>query len=206
MLLITDEANTEMPNLMAIAEYYGMSSSTGLVANLADGEERFKISPIINTDHDIFASGEMPAISITNATAIKISEELRPAQLVTPILVSSDNAYIGETENSGSFNLGVAVEEECDGGTTRIVWLTGADSFNADGASKNELALPIYAIVWMSQPYVSTLGDIDMVIYEGLPLDVTANGALWFGMIAIVLIPTIVFIGGWVYLKKRNKA
>lgn len=205
MLLITDEANTEMPNLMAIAEYYGMSSSTGLVAESADGEERFKISPIINTDHDIFASGEIPAISITNATAIKVSEELRPAQLVTPILVSADNTYIGDAENLGGFNLGVAVEEECEGGTTRIVWLTGADSFNADGASQNELALPIYAIVWMSQPYVSTLGAIDMAIYEGLPLDVTANGALWFGIIAIAVIPLSVFISGWIYIKKRNK-
>ncbi len=207
MVLITDEDNLSMKNLMSIAEYYGMSSSVGLIGE-TDGEEgvKYTISPVLNPDHDVFSALDSLDISITNATAINISGDLRSSQLVTPIVTSSEKAYIGEAQNTGVFNVGVAVEEECPNAITKIVWFTGADSFNGEGASQNELTLPIYAMAWMSEPYASTLGEIDSSVYEGLPLDITAKVALWFGIIGIAIIPMTVFAAGYVWYKKRNRA
>ena len=196
MLLITNEENLSMPNLMSIAEYYGMRGEA------IDGEVR-EMSARINTDHDIFAAlGDSSDITMLNPSNIEISKELRSAQLVTPILTAAPEAE-GETI---SYNLGVAVEEETSNGTTKLVWFTGADSFSSADSEQSALNLAVYAMGWMSAPYVSALGNIAPTLYEGLPMDVTADGVLWFGIVTIALIPAAVFAGGWIYLKKRNKA
>ena len=137
-----------------------------------------------------------------NPSNIEISKELRSAQLLTPILTAAHQA---DTEEI-IYNLGVAVEEETSNGTTKLVWLTGADSFSSADSSQSALNLAVYAMAWMSAPYTSTLGNIDSTVYEGLPMDVTADGVLWFGIVTIALIPAAVFAGGRIYLKKRNKA
>ena len=196
MILITNEENLSMPNLMSIAEYYGMRGEA------IDGEVR-ELTSRINTDHDIFSAlGDTSDITMLNPSNIEISKELRSAQLVTPILTAARETDTEEV----SYNLGVAVEEETPNGTTKLVWFTGADSFGSADNSQSALNLAVYAMAWTSEPYTSTLGNIDSTVYEGLPMDVTADGVLWFGIVTIALIPAAVFAGGRIYLKKRNKA
>ncbi|MBO5415850.1 MAG: Gldg family protein [Clostridia bacterium] len=220
LLLITSKETLAMENLMSIAEYYGMTSSAELVAEdpvteedaeESEGEEEeydiYELSPVINTDHDIFASFPINeyTVSISQATHIKISDSLRSAQIVTPILTTSDEAYIGEDKTKGVYNLGVAAEEAVDGGTTRMVWLSSAETFNGEDTSNTDLSLLVYAMTWMGESYESTLGDISDPLSEEALLTVSSGTATFLGIFIVLLIPaTLIAVGIVIYVRRRR--
>ncbi|MBQ8140727.1 MAG: Gldg family protein [Clostridia bacterium] len=213
MLLVTGDANISMANLMSIAEYYGVSTSEGYVlekpdeesgTDESDGEsEDYVVEPAVNTEHDIFASFTYTP-SMERVTAITVSEELRRAQLVSPVLTVSD-AYISDPEAADIYTIGVAVEEETEGGTTRIVWFTGADSFNGEDAPQNNLAMLVFSMAWMDETYTSSLGAIPSPIYEDAILNVSTSAYMWLTVLLMIIIPAAVLAGGiFIYVKRRK--
>lgn len=212
LLLVTDEDNVSMKNLMSIAEYYGTSTSEGLISEFVeseseDGEETDEhfITAVVNDGHDMLASFKY-AVDFRNATAIKVSDDLRKAQLVTPIITTSENAYIGDENAKQTYNLGVAIEEETEQGTTKLVWFTGADSFNGEESAKNNLALMVYSLVWMSETYTSSVGEIDAVRYSDAMLNVSSGIAVGLGAVLTLIIPASILTCGLIVNSKRRKA
>ena len=212
LLLVTGEGNVGMKNLSSITEYYGMTVTDGLVcekpeSEAEDGEDTdiHSLTPVLNDSHDILASFKY-SLSIKNANAITVSDELRRSQLVTPIVTTSENAYIGDEGTCAVYNLGVAVEEETEGGTTRLVLVSGADSFNDTSSAQNNLALLVYSLDWLDESYTSSVGKIDGVRFSDTMLNISSGMALGIGVAFSLIIPAALIVGGVIVRAKRRRA
>ena len=142
----------------------------------------------------------------SDANAITISEELRKAQLVTPIVTTSENAYVGDESAKAVYNLAVAVEEETSQGTTRLVWITGADSFNEKESAQNNLAFLVYSLDWLDESYTSSVGEIKGVKFSDDMLNISSGMALGIGVILVLMIPAAVIVSGVTVISKRRRA
>ncbi len=218
MLLLTDKENLSMSNLMSIAKYYGASASAELIAEERTEEEEsesesdtetdiYSLPPVFNTDHDVFA--EFPTdeydVEIKNASPISIGDKLRSALLVTPLITTSENAYVNSTENKGVYNIGIAAEEETESGNTRMVWFACADTFNDEDTSSTDLSILVYAMTWMGKSYDSVLGEISAPLFEDPILTVSSGAAVWLGIFIILVIPaTLITVGIFIYVKRRK--
>ena len=212
LLLITGEENLGMKNLSSITEYYGATAMDGLICEKPEGSTEggeetdvYSIIPVLNDSHDILASFTYTP-SVKNANAIEISDELRRAHLVTPLLTTSDRAYVGDETACAVYNLGVAIEEETDGGTTRLVWVTGAESFNGESALQGNLALLVYSLDWMDESYTSSIGEIKGVRFSEEMLDISSAMALGIGGTIVLISPASVIVYGVAITSKRRKA
>lgn len=222
MILVTSEKNLEMPNLMSIVEYYGVKADAGFVAEpvtedegeaeqeeTESSEEKIdphKFVPQINVNHDLMAIFEGYTIVSVNANPIIKKETVdRSSLIVTDLMISSDNSYVGEDENKkGPYTLGVSIEEVTETGTTKILWFTGADGFNQEEYFKsNNVAVLYYGAVWMEG--YSELGVIDPVAYGDSLLTVGKNSMFWGGITMILIIPTAIIGSGVVICMKRSK-
>jgi hypothetical protein len=206
LLMITDEVATDMPNLLGVAEYYGVTLEKGRVAEIAEEKESFTLTPTLNTDHDIMASMGSYQPKIVNANALTVNKDaLRTSQIVTELIKTSENAYIeGTPDTKASFALGVAVEEEISSGNTRLVWFTGADSFNGDIDSADSLALLVYSTAWLNKTYESEVGTINAVVYgERQPR--MPEKAVSVGAFITIAIPIAIVAAGAIVVNKRKK-
>ena len=194
LLLVTGEENVGMKNLSSITEYYGATAAEGLVCEKPESEGED------GEDVDIHS------LSVKNANAITISEELRKAQLVTPIVTTSENAYVGDESAKAVYNLAVAVEEETSQGTTRLVWITGADSFNEKESAQNNLAFLVYSLDWLDESYTSSVGEIKGVKFSDDMLNISSGMALGIGVILVLMIPAAVIVSGVTVISKRRRA
>ncbi|MBQ7384710.1 MAG: Gldg family protein [Clostridia bacterium] len=211
LLLITGEKNLGMENLMSIAEYYGATGSAELISQEQDTDEEYDahtFTPVINTDHDVFANFPVDeySVSISQATPITVSTSLRSALLVTPILTTSNEAYVGEDKTKGAYNIGVAMEEELDGETTRMVWYSSADTFNSEEATNENISLLVYAMTWMGESYDSSLGEISVPLSDDPLLTVSSSTAGWLAAFIIIIIPAVLITVGVIIYVRRRKA
>ncbi len=223
MILLTSAENIKMENLMSIAEYYGVTSTGEKISENPEAEEgeesdadvtEYTVVPIINSDHDLFSEFNSYSGSLKNAMPIKISEDLRKSQLVTPVLSTSDRAYTDNPDNTEIYTVGVAVEEETAKGTTKLVWITGAESFNgesagdvSDTANQSNILLMLYSAIWTEESYKSNLGAVpNAVWYEDVMLNVSEFASGWLGVLFIFVIPVAVIgIGLFVYFYRKRK-
>ena len=206
LLMITDEAAGDMPNLLGVAEYYGVTLEKGRVAEMVEEKESFTLTPTLNTDHDIMASMGSYQPKIVNANALTVKREaLRTSQIVTELIKTSEEAYIeGAPDTKASLALGVAVEEETQNGNTRLVWFTGADSFNGEIDSADSLALLVYSTAWLNRTYESEVGTINAVIYgERQPR--MPEKAVSVGAFVTIVIPIAIVAAGAIFVNKRKK-
>lgn len=211
LLLVTDEEAIEFPNLMSLAEYYGAVGKGGIIledkAASEDAEteenEHSVITPTVNADSDIFATFPEYEIRYKNAHEIIIGKELRPSQIVTPLLSSSETSYVSGEDGKRARTIAVSVEEETPDGTTRMVWFSGSDSFVGEDAYSNNLSLLVWTLGWLEQSYESSIGEIAAVEYGDSLLSVSEE-ALWcFGAI-LVSLPILVALLGAYNIKKRK--
>jgi len=205
LLLITDEAALDMPNLALVTSYYGVKASKGRVAQTIEGKESFSLVSSLNTDHDIIASMGKYSPKLVNANALLISDELRASQLVTPLVSSSESAYIeGASDVKKSFMLGVAVEEGVAQGTSRLVWFTGADSFNGELESADALALLLYSTAWLNKSYTTEIGTINAVPYSESVMQVPENAVTSCAVTVLVIVTAVITVGV-VVINRRKK-
>lgn len=222
LLLITGKDNASMKNLMSITDYYGAITTAEFICEekepqeSGEGEESaeteepdpYELSTVINIDHDVFALAGSFSATMSKATPITVkpSSELRPSQRVIPIITTGEEAYIGDAANKKTYTLGVAVEEVCENGkTAKLVWLTGAEGFNAANAGNMSLGYPFFAFYWMNETFTSEFVSIPAVTFAEPPLTVPAAARSWIGMLLILFIPAATLgIGAFVYFKRRK--
>ncbi len=205
VLLVTDKEALSMQNLLSVAGYCGLSAVEGRVADTVDGAESFTLGTVLNTDHDIIAAMGNYKPNLIDANALNINGTLRPSQLVTPLVASSETSYIeGNAESKSSHILAAASEEETDGGTARFVWVTGADSFNAKLETADNLALLVYSTAWLSRTYISEVGNISASLYGENMMRVPED-ALLYGGVATLILGVVPITIGAVFIHTRKK-
>ncbi len=227
--VITGEANLSMPNLMGFLGGFGLSAQSGAVhenetktVKQEDGSETTEtvrtnsVKTSVNLNHDALAAMESLgtdalSIRVTNGNAIRFHKTEDPSLLTTSLLTTSENAFVGETENEkGSLTL-AAVAENNKG--ARLVWFTGSDTFLASTSQVTEkmdmayaMVCPYLAAEWTDLVYRSQLNAAPAVLYEEPYLEATSTHMVIFVLIAIVILPALVITVGMVRIYKRKKA
>ena len=211
MLFIASSENASMPNVKSITEYYGFTLTSDTVLENKKAEEGEEVTVnatltiTLNIDHDVFATVGANTVSLVPPTAIRISDTLRPAQLVTPLLTSTSEAYIKDSEAKAPFTLGVAVEEESDAGNTKMVCLATASSINTDELTQAAITLPVCALSWMSEGFTNTVSEVAPKIYQDKPISIEQKQGLYFGAVFGIIVPAALIGIGVVLTKNRKK-
>ena len=211
MLLILSPDTNELSNLSVITEHCGFSVIDGIVMEDEKASEDAEALPsktvaaTLNIDHDVFASAGIDAMDISGANAIEISKDLRKAQLVTPIVTTSDETYIEGSEERASFTIGVAVEEETELGNMRVVCFTGAQSFNSEDSTTDALTLPVCALSWIAEGFESEIGEIAPSVYQDKYLSISQEKAVYLGLMFVIVVPACIIAYGVTSCKNRKK-
>lgn len=231
MIFVTNEKIFSMPNLMDLLASYGMTATEGAVGeiitvteeneeeNEEETEESVQFSDSVtvtmNTQHDSLAPLDqitgLPAPVIIGGNALKLDNGISASLIVTPLLTTSEQAYIGEdTENLGKRILAASAETS-DG--ARLLWFTGADSYLADAEEITESSDPrlsnaycIYvASEWTDLSYESKLNYPDAVGYDTGFLQASTSDATAFGIFMVFVIPAAIVGCGLVIVYQRKK-
>ena len=181
-------------------------------------ELRTDVAVNVNLDHKATAQLKSvgveisPTVSGGNSIIINNKDGFK----LTPILTTSDNAYIGDnTEDLGPRALS-AVSEKIGGGT--LLWFTGADSYarsllSKEEANNAEIITPLYSNIYV---IISSLA-LAPVTYESsviVPaakyygerlMSVTETSYVLYTAVIIALV-VIMSVFGIIFWYKRKKA
>lgn len=221
-LIVTSYTGTEMPNLQKVLNNYGIGTKEGVVL---EGDANHYISgnptylvPNIGTSD---ALGDITSgsnyILMPVAQAIDKLEDKRDTITIESLLTTSDSAYIKtetqgtlekeDGDESGAFDLGVAVTETLDEGETKLVYLTTANMFSQQVdamVSGSNLKLMTNAVSWMCdrEASVSIPSKSTQISYLTIT---SASGRIW-GVITIGILPVAVLvIGGSIWFRRRKR-
>ncbi len=214
LTILTNEANLEMSNLMSLLSDYKVSINAGIVAvDEAVGEEgeptegynRFLLTPAVNPDHDSVYMLADELISMVNANHITVSDTLESSVIVTPLLTTAENAYIdGVPESAGAKTLAVAIEKEAADGSTKIVLLTGADSFADDAITQANFYLVAYALDWCGKSYMPSIEEIAPTLMSEAVLSASSTAITVVAAILVAVIPLGITASGIIICKRRR--
>ena len=211
MLLLLSPECASMENLATLTEYCGFSVIEGVVMEDKEAAEEGETTPTesisvtVNVDHDIFASLNTASFTLTSANAIKPSDELRRSQLLTALVATSDKAYIEGSEEKSPYALGVAVEEETELGNMRVACFTGAQSFNSKDGSVDPLTLPVCALSWVAEGFVSEIEEIPPTLYQEKYLSISQDKAIYLGLMFALAVPACIIGFGVASCHSRKK-
>ncbi len=171
--------------------------------------DKYLIPAYVDATHESLASIAMyGGVLVKNANSIKISDTLASGVTVTPVLTTDETAYIENVENSSSVkNVAVAIDASNANKTaTKILWFTGAESFNSNMAeSILNVYATAYAVQWQTEGFVS---ELDSAIAPKLlgesKLTVSTGTRNLLIVVLIVLIPAAILILGFVLNRKRK--
>ncbi len=216
MLLITSDDNTGMQNILSLVEPYGVSAVPGMVYDENTSyykTTQYNLVPDVNTSHNVTSpAASSYTMIMPEAHGIKIAENTGSAT-VSELFTTSESAYsmVGDMKSdAGSLALGVAIENETEGGATRIVWYSSSDAFTDETAasvSYGNYYYFFYTLFWMNETYISALSDVVGVPTTEPLLDgLTATSTIVWTVIFAAVIPLTVIIWGLViWLRRRAR-
>jgi ABC-2 type transport system permease protein len=215
MLLITSDDNTGMQNLLSLVTPYGVSAVPGMVYDENTSyykTTQYNLVPDVNTSHNVTSPASDYTMIMPEAHGIKVSDNTGAA-VVTKLFTTSDLAYsqVGDTKSAaGSLALGVAIENETEGGATRIVWYSSTDAFTDETAasvSYGNYYYFFYSLFWANETYTSALSDVVGVpTTEPLLSGLTETTTIVWAVIFAAVIPLTVIVWGLViWLRRRAR-
>lgn len=212
---------TAYPNLASVTAHYGITANAGIVM---EGNSRYYyqypyyIVPTVGS-HTI--TSELMSTSyafVMAAHGLTVEKNVRSSLSVTPLFTTTDSAYLAEVKNDQvsttkpdgveecSYALAVAAEEEVDGGTTKLVWISGAqmvsDAANQMVSGGNYAYLQ-EMVDWMCER--EQVVSLPAVTMEETMLVVSDAAANLLGAIITIAIPLAVAVFGCVYWIKRRR-
>ena len=222
VVLITDYSETDMPNLDAVLDNYGLSVSDGLIIEgnsqyYYPGYPYYLIPEIQSSD----AAGNMTSddlVLMPQAQNIAISDDIRSTVTVTPLLQTSSKAYIKTDlknmttlekqsgDQEGTFTTGVAVTETYDDKETKFLYLTSSGLLNESmnqAVSGGNYELVMNVLSWMIDKEESI--SIPAKSLQTTYLTVTAADAGFWGAAVIAIPVVLVIAGGIVCFRRRRK-
>ena len=152
------------------------------------------------------------------AHGLTMQENLRSGLTVTPLLYTTDSAFISPVQNgqastvkgegveSRSYGLAVAAEEAVEGGTAKLVWISGAQMLTAEAnqvVSGGNYAYLQSMLDWMCErEQVVTLSGI---VLEDPVLMVNDGAANTLAVILTAVLPLAIAGGGFFYWMRRRR-
>lgn len=209
LTFITDDDCTQMSNLCAVLAEYGMSAERGVVTeDTSDGEDgdtapTTEITAKIMTDNDVLYYFENygTELTVVDANAIKLDGECKETLILTPLIISSDASYVGDSSSTrASYTLACAAET-ADG--ARIVWFTGGEAFNTASSTEGAYAV-VCAMDWVTLKYKSQLDDVPMRVFAQPSAAIESGGAKFLICLLVTLPIAFVGFGVIVCYKRRH--
>ena len=213
LLVITNEENLTMPNLCKILSTYGLSSKGGVVYDGEGDEKTDSVEVVINYDHDSMVAAQQAGLvpEITGANPITLFTSADGALITVPLLMTSENSYVGEDIAGKGIKVVAAAAEEAVGKeTVRIAWFTGADSFNSselDGSVAESNVYTLFcAMNWLNRAYDSQVPSEIPVLYDQGALNVSSGGAIAVAIVFVLILPaSFVAISAVSRNKRKNR-
>lgn len=223
VLAVTDSSNyspADMPNLTAVANHCGMDSHDGVVLeNNTSYYSQYKyfLVPRLQSckiTQSVSNVGNVTTV-MSRAHAIVDLEDYDGAMTVSPILLTSEDAYIigvDETARekqdgdvSGQFYLGAIAEDATTGGT--FVWYSSSligDDMSYYYVNYNNLYVYAYSVTEnCDKPQAITIDSVALATASNLTFTET-DVIIWTAVIQIV-IPLAVLVPGIVIWVRRRR-
>ncbi len=225
-LLVTDYDDVDMPNVDDLMNAYGLEAVDGLVVEGDPGYRligyAYYLLPTVNAGHEITESiaEEGGYVLFPIAHGIQAIDQYRSSLSITPLLATSDAAYVKTDPNNattldyedgdieGQTLVGVAVSEQVDDDVeTRVVWYSSSYFLDASvdlrvGGNNTELFVSTLAWLGGADTTTASIAGRSMGISV---LAVDATEASTVSTFMIGLIPAAFLIWGFVIWRARRK-
>ncbi len=209
------------PNLTSVTSHYGITGNPGVVMEGSSSnyyQVPYYIVPTVEA-HEI-TSGLLNAsyAFITAAHGLTIEENVRSSLTVSPLFTTGEKSYLAvaqgdqvsttkpEGAEERSFALGAAASEAVDGGTAKLVWLSGAqmlsDTTNQMVSGGNYAYLQ-EMVDWMCER--EQVISVPAITIEEPMLVVSDMAANLIGIVITAILPIAVAVFGCVYWLKRRR-
>jgi ABC-2 type transport system permease protein len=220
--IVTNYLETELPNIQKVLNNYGIGTKPGVVLE-ADANHYLSGNPtylvpeigISEALGDLSGSGSYALLPV--AQAVDIKEDKRDTITIESLLTTSDSAYLKTDltdtlekeagDETGAFDLGVAVSETTGEKETKLIYLASANLFNPQVdamVSGSNLKILTNGVSWMSGQIQSV--SIPSKSTQLSYLTVTAASSRMWSVISIGLIPVICLLaGGMIWYKRRKR-
>ena len=234
--LFTSDEDLELPNLMKVADSYGLYAEKGIVGEIVeveadvtegDGEGESgesvtettyvtDVSVSINTAHksmsELVGLSISPIISKANSVNYKNKDGFDFAYVLT----TSDKAYVGENKEDDSvYSRAVSViSEKKNGGT--LLWFTGAESFTVPILAKDASEEQTYKVYSNISLVVSALAlaplsytstvELPDGSFYGERLMSVTETSYVLYTVVVIVLVVALSVFGVIYWYKRKKA
>ncbi len=222
LFLLTDYRYdpAKMPNLASVAAHYGITGNAGVVM---EGDSRsyyqvpYYIVPTVES-HEITDAQQGMYAFVTSAHGLSIDANVRSSLTVSPLFTTSEKAFLAaaqgdqvsttkpEGAEERSFALGVAASEEVDGGTAKVVWISGAQMMS--DATNQMVSGGNYALLgemvdWMCER--EQVISVPGIVIEEPMLVISEMAANLIAIVITAIIPIGVVVFGCVYWMRRRR-
>lgn len=221
LMMITAPDDTEMPNLMRVAESYGLAMQRGVVMDgTADHHYDNYMIPVADKLSHAITDDQIENKKVTLmpfSHGISIMDQYRSTVTVTGLLETSVDAYLKtnvegidtyEKENGdvdGPFLLGAAAEEIYNGTETRLVWYSSGMMEYCDLVTGNaNTDLILRSFDWMFGETAVGV-NVPAKSMDRSTMVTTASQTLFWIVLMVLLIPAALLVFGFVYWLRRRK-
>ena len=224
LLLITDYASTERPNITKLVNNYGVDIVNGIVVegdsnHCLRGYQHYLLPDVESHDiTDPIIDGNLYVLMPIAHGIVKL-DSYRSTLTITDLLTTStssynkvdpDNATTLEREDGdtdGPFDLGVAISEDVDNGETRMVWFSCSQFLNDQineyvGGSNQDLFLN--SLGWMCERENNISIRAKSLSQEYLTVP-DGDATLWSALLAVILPLAVLAVGIVVVVKRRKR-
>lgn len=208
-------------NLASVTAHYGITANAGVVMEGSSNryyQVPYYIVPTVEA-HEITNSLLNTAYAfITAAHGLTIEDNVRSSLTVSPLFTTGETSFLAaaqgdqvsttkpEGAEERSFALGAAASEEVDGGTAKLIWISGAqmmsDTTNQMVSGGNYLYLQ-EMVDWMCER--EQVITVPAIAIEEPMLVVSDMAANLIGIVITAIIPIAVAVFGCVYWLKRRR-
>lgn len=217
LFVSTNYNDTDKTNLLSVLEYYGASALQGMVyegnSSNHTANTPYKIYPKVNGTHaitaDIISNNYKALIPSAHAIALSSVRNVKSEILFS----TSDSSYLkvddSESSEKASYNLGVALSETVDSGTSKIVWFSSSEMLTdtvASAVSYGNYYYYLYSLNWMFDSFESELAHISGTSLDEPTLTVSEGAARLWSVMFIAVIPLAIFVPGlclWIRRRRR---
>lgn len=214
----SDQAS-QLPNLEAILEYYGIQSTQGIVCETA-GKYYYYPNWIVPTPGSSEMVSKLSGYCIVaNAIRLNTMSEIRSSLRLEELMTTSEGSYLKLDPSSGSsekesgdldgpFATGISATESIGDGETKLIVFSSADTFAEQYVSTSNLEngeLIKAAVGTMLQNDIEKVAiDAKSLDYSYISLPVPAQ-MIWAAVL-IILLPLAILIFGFVIwmMRRRN--
>ncbi|MDE6566359.1 MAG: GldG family protein, partial [Lachnospiraceae bacterium] len=216
----SDQAS-QLPNLEAVLEYYGVQSTQGIVCETA-GKYYYYPNWIVPTPGSSEIVSKLSGYCIVaNAIRLNTMSEIRSSLRLEELMTTSEESYLKLDPSSGSsekesgdldgpFATGISAIESVGDGETKLIVFSSADTFaeqyvSTSNLENGELIKEAVGTMLQTDANVQKVAiDAKSLDYSYISLPVPAQ--LIWAAVLIILLPLAILIFGFVIwmMRRRN--